>query len=318
MPRPPRDPSGHGRNALFLLAFCLLAGLAPSHLACGDSSPADAPGLEAQEAVDGIGQDGRGSSDLPGDDSPSDAALGDAGPPGEIGAGDGSGRSEAQHPDGTGPCAACPGRCERTPSGERCVECLSDGHCKGKSGRYCVLKRCSECRAPQTVECDPPAAASACGKGVKVCTVAGSWCACSGYDACRTGEKCEQGRCLTNCPAKPCSLGEVTCSGKAGSFPGRFRVCRAGTLRGVRSWAARRVARRTSSACKAPASRGAAQGRRADWGRHVAHGGALSSAVCSMARGVRPGAWKRPALPAAFARRDGAPALRWLTTWRPW
>jgi len=105
-----------------------------------------------------------------------------------------------------------------------CVECRSDSHCP-KDRPACVANSCQLCKQGEKRACQPDGA-NACKKGTQTCKPNNTWTECKDYHICEAHEKCENEKCVLDCPEpSPCKADEKKCLTSESTLPGTYKVC---------------------------------------------------------------------------------------------
>lgn len=106
---------------------------------------------------------------------------------------------------------------------EGCVECTSDSQCPSESPA-CVGNKCQQCRNGDVRGC-APTGTRFCAKGTQKCQ-GGLWTACEGWNTCKDHEKCDNEKCIPDCPEPAtCQIGDKKCTTTVEVLPGKFQAC---------------------------------------------------------------------------------------------
>ncbi len=96
-----------------------------------------------------------------------------------------------------------------------CVECSKNADCLDTNKPICDLSyHCVECEANKVRSCAPKGR-KVCREGVQKCH-AGAWGECKDWVICKMDERCENQKCVPDCPKESCQLGERRCSSEDG------------------------------------------------------------------------------------------------------
>ena len=120
-----------------------------------------------------------------------------------------------------------------------CVECRSDSHCP-KDRPACIVNTCHTCKIGDIQACSPKGS-NACTKGTQTCKANNTWGECKDWQICKSGEKCENEKCVVDCPEPvPCKDGEKKCLTSTSKLPGSYQLC-VKNSKGCYEWSAEKT-----------------------------------------------------------------------------